>query len=243
VPATADQEEAAQLLTTMDLLALPVVDEEDRLLGIITVDDVADILEEETTEDIERLGGSQPLTTSYLRASPLLLWRRRVVWLLVLFFGAAYTTTVLRLFENQIEQVVVLSFFIPLLIGTGGNVGSQVVTTLVRAMSVEDVGLRDVGRVIAKEAQVGLMLGIVMASVMFARAWIADAGYDIALVVALAVFVIVLWATLVGAFLPLLLRRLNLDPAVVSAPLITTIVDGTGLTFYFLLAGLILDLS
>jgi magnesium transporter len=243
VPATADQEEAAQLLTMMDLLALPVVDEEDRLLGIITVDDVADILEEETTEDIERLGGSQPLTTSYLRASPLLLWRRRVVWLLVLFFGAAYTTTVLRLFENQIEQVVVLSFFIPLLIGTGGNVGSQVVTTLVRAMSVEDVGLRDVGRVIAKEAQVGLMLGLVMASVMFARAWFAGAGYDIALVVALAVFVIVLWATLVGAFLPLLLRRLKLDPAVVSAPLITTIVDGTGLTFYFLLAGLILDLS
>jgi magnesium transporter len=243
VPATADQEEAAQLLTTRGLLALPVVDEQERLIGIITVDDVADIFEQETTEDIERLGGSQPLTTSYLRASPLLLWRRRVVWLLVLFFGAAYTTTVLRLFEHELDEVVVLSFFIPLLIGTGGNVGSQVVTTLVRAMSVEDVGLRDVGRVIVKETQVGFMLGVVMAAVMFARAWLADAGYDIALVVALAVFIIVLWATLVGAFLPLLLRRLKLDPAVVSAPLITTVVDGTGLIFYFLLAIAILDLS
>ncbi|HLT18594.1 MAG TPA: magnesium transporter [Thermomicrobiales bacterium] len=242
VPAMADQEEVAHLLNDLDLLALPVVDDAGRLLGIITADDVADILEEETTEDIERLGGSLPLTVSYLRASPFLLWRRRVVWLLVLFAGAAYTTTVLRLFEEQIEELVVLSFYIPLLIGTGGNVGSQVVTTLVRAMSVEGIGLRDVGRVLLKEMQVGLMLGAVMAAVMFVRAWIGGTGYDIAFVVALAVAVIVVWATLVGAFLPLLLRRLGLDPAVVSAPLITTIVDGTGLLIYFLLARLILDL-
>lgn len=243
VPATADQEDAARLLIEHDLYAVPVVDEDDRLLGIITVDDVADILEQEATEDIERLGGSQPLAVPYLRASPLLLWRRRVVWLLVLFVGAAYTTSVLEFFESQIEQVVVLSFYIPLLIGTGGNVGSQVVTTLVRAMSVEDVGLRNVGRVLLKETQVGLMLGVVMSAVMFGRAWIGGSGYDIAFVVALAVLIIVIWATLVGSFLPLLLRRLNLDPAVVSAPLITTVVDGTGLMIYFTLAGIILDLS
>lgn len=242
VSALADQEEVAHLLNDLNLLALPVVDDAGRLLGIITADDVADILEEEVTEDIERLGGSQPLAVSYLRASPFLLWRRRVVWLLVLFIGAAYTTTVLRLFEAQIEELVVLSFYIPLLIGTGGNVGSQVVTTLVRAMSVEGIGLRDVGRVLFKEIQVGLMLGVVMAAVMFVRAWIGGTGYDIAFVVALAVAVIVIWATLVGAFLPLLLRRLHLDPAVVSAPLITTIVDGTGLMIYFLLAMAILDL-
>ncbi|CAN5649843.1 magnesium transporter [soil metagenome] len=243
VPAMADQEDAARLLVEHDLYALPVVDDNDVLLGIITADDVSDILEQEATEDIERLGGSQPLATPYLRASPILLWRRRVVWLLVLFVGAAYTTSVLEFFETQIEQVVVLSFYIPLLIGTGGNVGSQVVTTLVRAMSVEDVGLRNVGRVLLKETQVGLMLGVVMATVMFGRAWISGSGYDIAFVVALAVLIIVVWATLIGSILPLILRRLNLDPAVVSAPLITTVVDGTGLMIYFTLAGIILDLS
>lgn len=242
IPAAADQEEAARLLIAHDLFALPVVDADNRLLGIITGDDVADILQQEATEDIERLGGSEPLQEPYLRASPLRLWRKRILWLLVLFFGASYTTTVIQYFEDEIEAAVMLSFYIPLLIGTGGNVGSQVVTTLVRAMSVEDVRLHDVARVVTKEMQVGLMLGTVMATVMFARAVLVDSGYDIAAVVGLAVFIIVLWATLVGATLPLVLRRLNLDPAVVSAPLITTVVDGTGLVIYFMIARTILNL-
>jgi magnesium transporter len=242
IRATADQEEAARLLMAHDLFAVPVVNDENRLLGIITNDDVADILEQEATEDIERLGGSEPLQEPYLRASPLRLWRKRVLWLLVLFFGASYTTTVIQYFEDEIEAVVMLSFYIPLLIGTGGNVGSQVVTTLVRAMSVEDVRLHDVARVVTKEIQVGLMLGMVMATVMFARAVFIDSGYDVAVVVGLAIFIIVIWATLVGSTLPLVLRRLNLDPAVVSAPLITTLVDGTGLVIYFMIARTILDL-
>lgn len=242
VPVTADQEIAAHLLVDNRLLSLPVVDDRGRLLGIITADDVADIIEQETTEDIERLGGAEPLAEPYLHASPVRIWRKRVIWLLVLFFGAAYTTTVLSYFEAEIEAAVALSFFIPLLIGTGGNVGSQVVTMLVRAMAVENVRLRDAARVIRKESLVGLMLGAVMALMMFARALLSDAGSDIAIVVALAVLIIVVWATLVGSILPLLLRRFGADPAVVSAPLITTLVDGTGLIIYFLIARAVLDL-
>lgn len=238
-----DQEVAARLLAVHDYFALPVVDIEGHLLGIITADDVADILEEEATEDIERLGGSAPLAEPYLDARPLRLVRKRLGWLLVLFIGAAYTTTVLRFFQDEIEAVVMLSFFIPLLIGTGGNAGSQVVTTLVRAMAVENISLGDILRVIGKEARTGVLLGLAMAIVMTLLAAILQTGFDIAIVVASTVFAIVCWATLVGATLPLVLRRLKIDPAVVSAPLITTIVDGTGLTIYFLIARAVLNLS
>lgn len=237
---TADQEDAARTLNEHDLLALPVVDETNRLLGIITADDVADILEEEATEDIERLGGSEPLEEPYLRASPLLLWRKRVVWLLVLFLAAAYTTTVLQYFEDELEAAVALAFFIPLLIGTGGNVGSQVVTTIVRAMAVEDIRLGDIVRVVSKEARVGVMLGTVMSAVMFGRAIMLRTGFDIALIVASSVLIIVFWATIVGSVLPLALRRVGVDPAVVSAPLISTLVDGTGLIIYFMIARVVL---
>lgn len=241
VTANADQEDAARLLNDLNLLAIPVVDEENRLLGIITVDDVADILEQEATEDIERLGGSEPLDGPYLRASPVQLWRKRIVWLLVLFLAAAYTTTVLQYFEDELDSAVALAFFIPLLIGTGGNVGSQVVTTIVRAMAVEDIRLGDIVRVVSKEARVGVMLGVVMSLVMFGRAVMLRSGYDIAFIVASSVLIIVIWATIVGSVLPLVLRRIGVDPAVVSAPFISTLVDGTGLIIYFMIARAILN--
>jgi magnesium transporter len=241
VPVDADQEVAARTLNEHNLLAIPVVDEDGRLLGIITADDVADILEEEATEDIERLGGSEPLDEPYLGASVFLLWRKRIVWLLLLFFGAAYTTTVLQFFESELNAAVALAFFIPLLIGTGGNVGSQVVTTIVRAMAVENIRLGDIGRVVIKEARVGLMLGSVMSLVMFGRALMLRTGYDIAFIVAAGVFLIVCWAAIVGSTLPLLLRRIGVDPAVVSAPFISTLVDGTGLVIYFMIARAVLS--
>ena len=241
VAAMSDQEEAARLLNEHDLLAIPVVDDDNHLLGIITADDVADILEQETTEDIERLGGSQPLEESYLRARPTLLWRRRVIWLLVLFFAGAYTSTVLRFFQDDLEAVVALSFFIPLLIGTGGNVGSQVVTTIVRAMAIGDVRFSDTLRVVRKEIVTGVMLGAVMSSAMFARALMMGVGYDVSIVVAVTVIVIVVWAAVVAAALPIMLRQLKVDPAVVSAPFITTLVDGTGLLIYFSVARLVLE--
>src|SRR3954447_12943945 len=177
--ADADQETAARLLDKNNLLALPVVDDVGRLLAIITADDAADVLLEEAGEDIERLGGSQPLEEPYLRASIFHLFRKRVLWLLVLFVGGAFTGSVLDHFQDTLSQVVSLTFFIPLLIGIGGNVGSQSVTTLVRAMGVGEVRFQDLFRVFWREAAVGVLLGVVMGAVTYARAWLLGVGTEI----------------------------------------------------------------
>jgi magnesium transporter len=182
------------------------------------------------------------LDTPYRLASVQLLVRRRLVWLLLLFVAEAYTGSVLRHYQSETEQVIALSFFVPLLIGTGGNVGSQTVTTLVRAMAVGEVRLRDVRWVMTKELAVGLSMGIVMAVVAFGRAALLNVGSKVGLVVALTIASICVWSAVVAAVLPLVLRKLRVDPAVVSAPLITTVVDGTGLFIYFTIAKVILDL-
>jgi magnesium transporter len=242
VPADADRETAARLLTDHNLLALPVVDEENRLLGIITQDDVADVLEAEATEDIERLGGSQPLETAYRVAPVTLLVRRRLGWLLILFLAEAYTSTVLKHYDKIASEKIQLTLFYPLLIGTGGNVGSQTVTTLVRAMGLGEVQLRDIRWVMAKEMAVAGTMGLVMAIVAFGRSALLHVGWDVGYVVALTVLAICVWSATVAAVLPLLLRKLRIDPAVVSAPLITTLVDGTGLVIYFTIAKAVLGL-
>jgi magnesium transporter len=242
VRASADQEVAARLLTDRNLLAIPVVDDDDRLLGIITEDDVADVLQAEATEDIERLGGSQPLNVPYRLSNVRLLVRKRVVWLLILFVAEAYTGTVLRGFGSELSSVVALGFFIPLLIGTGGNIGSQTVTLIVRAMAIGEVTLRDVGWIIFKELRVGLIMGAVMGVVGFAQAAFLGVSSDIGLVVALTLVAISAWSATVAAALPLVLRRLRVDPAVVSAPFISTLVDGTGLIIYFEIARVVLGL-
>ena len=240
--AGADQEVAARLLTDRNLLAIPVVDDDDHLLGIITEDDVADVLEAEATEDIERLGGSQPLNVPYRLSNVPLLVRKRVVWLLVLFVAEAYTGTVLRNFEVELGTVVALGFFIPLLIGTGGNIGSQTVTLIVRAMAIGEITLRDIGWIVFKELRVGLIMGLAMGVIGFAQAAFLGVGSEIGLVVALTLVAISAWSATVAAALPLILRRLRVDPAVVSAPFITTLVDGTGLIIYFEIARAVLSL-
>ena len=240
VHAETDQETAARLLTDHNLLALPVVDSEDHLLGIITEDDIAEILEEEATEDIERLGGSQPLDIPYRLASVPLLVRRRVGWLLFLFVAGLLTAQVLRVFEGRLEETPALTLFLPLIIGIGGNVGSQTVTTLVRAIGVGEVQLRDIGWVLAKEAAVGLVMGLILGIAGFARVGFSD-GIWVGLVVGLTIAVVTIWSATVAAVLPLVLRRLGVDPAVVSAPFITTMVDATGLLIYMLIAGLVLS--
>ncbi|HEY7452761.1 MAG TPA: magnesium transporter, partial [Candidatus Limnocylindria bacterium] len=224
VRASADQEAAARLLTDRNLLAIPVVDDADHLLGIITEDDVADVLQAEATEDIERLGGSQPLNVPYRLASVPLLFRKRVFWLLLLFVAAGYTGTVLQSFQGELAEVVALSFFIPLLIGTGGNIGSQTVTLIVRSMALNEVALRDIAWVVFKEMRVALLLGGVMALAGYVRAVLLGVETDIGIVVGLTIIAISVWAATVAAALPLILRRLRVDPAVVSAPLITTVV-------------------
>ena len=242
VRATADREVAARLLTDRNLLAIPVVDDGDHLLGIITEDDVADVLLEEAAEDIERLGGSQPLEVPYRLASLPLLVRKRLPWLLLLFVAGAYTGTVMQAFQAELAQAVALAFFIPLLIGTGGNIGSQTVTLIVRSMALGEVTLRDIAWIIWKEIRVGLALGAIMAVIAFGRAVLLGVGNDVSAVVAVAILAISLWSATVAATLPLILRRIGIDPAVVSAPLITTLVDGTGLVIYFETARVMLAL-
>ncbi len=242
VRADTDREAVARLLQDRHLLALPVVDGEDRLLGIVTVDDVIDVLEEETTEDIEKLGGSEPLDEPYLRTSIVDLAKKRVRWLLILFVAEAYTGTVLRHFEDELQKAVALTFFIPLLIGTGGNTGTQITTTLTRALALGDVAQRDMFRVLRKEWAVACLLGVVMAAASFIRSRTLDVEPRVGVVVAITAAGIVLWAATVAAVLPLVLRRLRLDPAVVSGPFITTIVDGTGLILYFEIARRLLNL-
>ena len=242
VRASADQETAARILTDRNLLAIPVVDDDDHLLGIITEDDVADVIEAEATEDIERLGGSQPLNLPYRLASIPLLVRKRVGWLLLLFIAQGYTGTVLQNFRGELAAVVALSFFIPLLIGTGGNVGSQTVTLVVRAMALGEIAMRDLAWLVFKELRVGLIMGLIMGVVAIGQAWFLGVSSDIATAVSITVIAICAWAATVAAALPLILRRLGVDPAVVSAPLISTLVDGTGLIIYFEIARLVLKL-
>lgn len=242
VRASADQETAARILTDRNLLAIPVVDDDDHLIGIITEDDVADVIEAEATEDIERLGGSQPLNLPYRLASVPLLVRKRVGWLMLLFIAQGYTGTVLQNFEGELAAVVALSFFIPLLIGTGGNVGSQTVTLVVRAMALGEVAMRDIWWLVFKELRVGLVMGLVMGVAALGQAWFLGVSSDIATAVSIAVIAICIWAATVAAALPLILRRVGVDPAVVSAPLISTLVDGTGLIIYFEIARLVLGL-
>jgi magnesium transporter len=236
VAAQTDAEEAASLLIDRRLRELPVVDADGRLLGVLTEDTAMDIAEEETTEDAERQGGSAPLEKPYLRASPLWLWRKRIIWLLVLFAAEAYTGTVLRAFEDEMEAVVALAFFIPLLIGTGGNTGTQITTTLVRAMGTGQVRFRDLPAVVVKELSTGTLIAVAMAMAAFIRAWTLGVGPAVTLTVCLTVAAIVMWSALVSSILPLVLKQIRIDPALVSGPMIATIVDGTGLMLYFVIA-------
>ncbi|MBI5738314.1 MAG: magnesium transporter [Mycolicibacterium neoaurum] len=231
-----DAEVAAPALMDNNLVAVPVVDDGNRLLGMLTENTAADITSEEVTEDAERQGGSEPLEVPYLRASPWLLWRKRIGWLLLLFVAEAYTGTVLRHFEEEMEAVVALAFFIPLLIGTGGNTGTQITTTLVRAMATGQVRLRDVPAVLVKEMSTGMMIALTMALAALIRAWMLGVGPEITLTVCLTVAAIVLWSSFVASILPPVLKKCRVDPAVVSAPMIATIVDGTGLIIYFMIA-------
>jgi len=239
-----DQEEVARLVSQYDLLAIPVVEEGGRMLGIVTVDDVVDVLVQEGSEDVLRLGAVQEGGTdeSYFTTP---IWRtisRRVGWLMILFLTGTITVNVLGWFEEALTEVVALSFFIPLLIGTGGNTGAQTVSTMVRSLAVGEIRPHDVWSVVGRELLSGLLLGLMLGVIAFGLALILGNGPDLGLVVGLAVVVICTWANTIGAVVPLLAYRLRLDPALVSAPLITTLVDATGLAIYLLIAQFILGL-
>ena len=237
-----DQEEVARLMSRYDLATLPVVDPQGMLVGVITIDDVVDVLEEETTEDFQRFGGTQPLDRPYLDSGVLTVVRKRVGWLLLLFLTETLTGSVLRHFEEQMAAVVSLAFFIPLLIGTGGNAGSQTTSTIIRALAVEDLDKRGLFRPLFHELSVGLVLGLVMGVVAYTRALMWNTGPAVALTVAVAIFAIVVWANVLGSLLPIIAQRLKIDPTVVSGPAMSTLVDATGLFIYFTVAGIILTI-
>ncbi len=237
-----DQEVASRLMQEADLVALPVVDAEDRLVGVLTVDDAMEILELEETEDISRAGGVEPLQTPYLEAGVLLLARKRATWLLVLILAAVLTVNVLASFEDTLEQVLALSLFIPLLIDTGGNSGSQAATIVIRAMAVGEVRFSDLPKVLKRELLVGLLLGLMLGAVAIPIVW-GFFGIEFALVIGSTLFVICTWASFSGGLLPIVAKRIGIDPAVVSAPLITTLVDATGLVIYFLIAQAVLGIG
>lgn len=237
-----DQERSAWLMSHYDLVALPVVDHEHKLLGVITVDDVVDVLVDEATEDIQRLGGAQPLAQPYLSSKVSAVAKARIGWLLLLFVTESLTGTVLRHFEHELGTVVALSFFIPLLIGTGGNAGSQATSTIIRGIAVKEIALRDGLKALWHELRVGLMLGAGMALFAYFRALTWKSETALAITVSVAIFAIVIWANALGAILPLLATRLRIDPTVVSGPVMSTLVDATGLFIYFSIAQIMLGI-
>ena len=240
-PAALDAEEAARYCADAKVLVLPIVDAENRLVGILTVDDALRILEEAESEDAARSGGTEPLRRPYLATPVRSIVRARVVWLLVLALGATLTVRVMGAFEATLAEQVVLSLFIPLLIGTGGNTGNQAATTITRALALGDVRPRDVFKVLVREAKVGAWLGILLGGLGFAVTAVIFT-VPLGLVIGLTLLGVCTMAASVGGLMPLLGKALKVDPAVFSNPFISTFVDATGLIIYFLIASAVLGL-
>ena len=245
-----DQEEVARMFSKYDFLAMPVVDNENRMVGIVTVDDAMDVMEEETTEDIELMGGMLPSENTYLRSSVWELFKKRIPWLLFLMLSATFTGIIITGFESALAAQVALTAFIPMLMGTGGNSGSQSSVTIIRALSLDEVEFSDMLRVVWKEIRTAVLCGLVLGVVCFAKIWLVDklllGNENITLmvdaVVCLAMFVTVLVAKTIGAVLPMVAKALKLDPAVMASPLITSVVDALSLLVYFLFATMLLNI-
>lgn len=246
-----DQEYAAQTFEKYDLLALPVVDKENRLVGIITVDDAIDVLQEEATEDIEKMVAITPTDKPYMKTGVIETFKKRIPWLLLLMILSTLTSGIISMFEESLSVCVVLTAFIPLLMGTGGNSGGQSSATIIRSMSLGDVEMSDILKVIWKEIRVAFICGIVLAVANFAKMMILDSanivanGYSpalIAAVVSLSLLVTVVFAKLIGCVLPMLAKKIGFDPAVMASPLITTIVDAISLMVFFNIAVMILKI-
>jgi magnesium transporter len=243
-----DQEAVAKIVTQRHLLAIPVVDAEGRMQGIVTVDDIVDVVEEEASEDIQKVGGMEALDEPYLEIGFWKMVRKRAGWLAVLFVGEMLTATAMGYFEKEIARAVVLALFVPLIISSGGNSGSQATTLVIRAMAVGEVRLRDWWRIVRREVSTGLVLGVFLAAIGLTRIlvwqgiWHAYGPHYllVGFTVAGSLVGVVLFGTLAGSMLPFILRRLGLDPASASAPFVATLVDVTGLVIYFTVASVIM---
>jgi magnesium transporter len=238
-----DQEHAARLFKHYDLLALPVVDSESRLVGIVTFDDLVDVMEEEATEDIHRMAAIVPEERPYFDIGFFSLAGKRILWLIVLLIAESLSGNILHAYSSSLEKVVGLAFFIPLLIATGGNAGTQSSVMIIRSLAVGDIKTRQFLRVIVREFNMGLVLGVGLCLIGYIRAYLLNGDSSLALVVGLALTLTVVMATIAGASLPLLFRALRLDPALMSGPFITTLVDIGGLLIYFEIANRIMGIG
>ena len=243
-----DQEEVARMFSKYNFIALPVVDGEGRMIGIVTFDDAMDVMEEEATEDMELMSGITPSEKPYLRSSAFELFKNRVPWLMLMMVSATFTGLIITSFEGALAAQVALTAFIPMLMGTGGNSGSQSSVTVIRALSLDELEFRDIGTVIWKELRTSILCGVALAIVCFAKIWLVDkllfGNSDITLmvdlVVCLALAVTVIMAKLVGCMLPMAAKAMKLDPAVMASPFISTIVDALSLLVYVLFAKMLL---
>jgi len=247
-PESMDQEALSRLFSEHGFLAIPVVDAERHVKGIVTVDDIVNVVEEEATEDIQKIGGMEALDAPYLDIGFLTMVRKRAGWLAILFVGEMLTATAMGFYEREIARAVVLALFVPLIISSGGNSGSQASTLVVRALALGEVKVRDWWRVVRREIGAGMSLGAILASIGLVRILLwqvlfhtyGDHYLPIALTVATSLIGVVMWGTIAGSMLPLVLRRIGFDPASASAPFVATLVDVSGLVIYFSIASLIL---
>jgi len=231
-----DQEDVAAKFIKYDLMSMPVVDNENRLVGIITVDDILDIIEEEATEDFQIMAGIAPVEDKYLKTSVLTLAKHRVGWLLILMISATFTANIVQRFEDVLQSSVLLAAFIPMLMDTGGNAGSQSSTLVIRGIALGDIESDDLPKIIVKEMLVGIVVGLALAGTNLLRLYLQGVSLPIAVTVCISLFFTVLLAKVVGGMLPMIAKRFNVDPAIMASPLITTIVDAAALTIYFTIA-------
>ncbi|MDD3840974.1 MAG: magnesium transporter [Clostridia bacterium] len=238
-----DQEDIALLFKKYDLLVMPVVDSENRLVGIITIDDIVDIIEQENTEDFQRMAAMQPSEEEYLKTGVFELAKHRIIWLLVLMISATVTAGIINKYDMILQSVVVLAAFIPMLMDTGGNAGSQSATLIIRGLALEEIQIKDILKVIYKEFLVGAIAGLVLAGANFVRLhFVGKADIKVNLTVCISLFLTVIIAKVVGGVLPILAKKFRLDPAMMAGPLITTIVDATALLIYFSIATCLLGI-
>ncbi len=235
-----DQDEGAEMMKRYDLVALPVIDSEGVLIGIVTIDDIIDVMDEEATEDFQKEAAVSPLELGYMSTSPFVLYRKRIGWLVLLLVADFLSSGVISHFEELISKFITLTIFIPILIDSGGNTATQSATLVIRAISLGELTVKKWFQVVKRELVIGALLGISLGIILFLRSFVWRGGPEIGLVLAISMVAIVFWTNVAGCILPIILTKLNFDPAVVSSPLLTTMVDAVGLIIYFNIARLIL---
>ena len=239
-----DQEEIAALFRKYDLTTMPVVDHEDRLVGVITVDDIVDVIDQENTEDIQKMAAMNPSDEEYLKESVISLAKHRILWLLVFMISATFTGMVIKKYEEVLQSAVYLAVFIPMLMDTGGNAGSQSATLIIRGIALEEIEFSDIFKVIWKELRVSILVGFILSGINFLRIYyFTKSGFETSLIVAISMFLTIIMAKVIGGVLPLVAKSLKIDPAIMASPLITTIVDTAALIIYFQLSVIFLHIQ